>query len=213
MQAYKSEFIELAISVGALRFGEFELKSGRISPYFFNSGMFSTGRAAAVLGRCYADAATEAGLDFDSIFGPAYKGIALAALCAAALADNYGRDIPYCFNRKEAKAHGEGGEIVGSAVSQKALIVDDVITAGTAIREAVDIIHAAGGKPAGVLLALDRQEKGTGHQSAVDQVRTELGIPVISIIALADLVEHLQQGMNSPATLEAILNYRERYGA
>ncbi len=213
MQAYKSEFIELALSVGALRFGEFELKSGRISPYFFNSGMFSTGRAAAVLGRCYADAATEAGLDFDSIFGPAYKGIPLAALCAAALADKYGRDIPYCFNRKEAKAHGEGGAIVGSAVSQKALIVDDVITAGTAIREAIDIIQAAGGKPAGVLLALDRQEKGTGQQSAVDQVRTELGIPVVSIIELADLIEHLKQGADSPAILDAVLNYRERYGA
>ncbi len=212
MQAYKKAFIELALEVGALKFGEFELKSGRLSPYFFNSGLFSSGKAAATLGRCYADAAAESGADFDTLFGPAYKGIPLAALTAAALSETHNRDLPYCFNRKEAKAHGEGGSIVGAAVTDKVLIVDDVITAGTAIREAIDIITAAGGKPAGVLLALDRQEKGTGEQSAVQEVESSFGIPVFSIIRLADLIDHLKSNDNSKAYLDAVLTYRDRYG-
>ena len=213
MQAYKTEFIELALAVGALKFGEFELKSGRISPYFFNSGMFATGHAAATLGRCYAQAAAEAGVPFDTIFGPAYKGIPLAALTAAALAEQHGRDVPYCFNRKEAKAHGEGGSIVGSPVSDKVLIVDDVITAGTAIREAIDIIGAAGGAVSGVLLALDRQEKGTGDLSAVQEVEKESGIPVFSIIELADLIAHLEKSSESTDLLESVVAYRTRYGS
>jgi len=212
MQPYKTKFIELALDVGALKFGEFELKSGRISPYFFNSGMFATGQAAATLGRCYAQAAVEAGVEFDTIFGPAYKGIPLAALTAAALADQHGRNIPYCFNRKEAKAHGEGGAIVGSSVSKKVLIVDDVITAGTAIREAIDIIGAAGGAVSGVLLALDRQEKGTGELSAVQEVQQAAGIPVFSIIELADLITHLQKNAESADLLGSVVAYRARYG-
>ncbi len=212
MQAYKQRFIELALDVGALKFGEFKLKSGRISPYFFNSGMFAGGRAAATLGRCYADAAAASGVDFDMLFGPAYKGIPLAALAAAAVYDQHGRDLPYCFNRKEAKAHGEGGNIVGAAVSDKVLIIDDVITAGTAIREAIDIIAAAGGKPAGVLLALDRQEKGRGDLSAVQEVEAQYGIAVSSIIRLEDLIEHLKNASGSGAYLDAVLAYRERYG-
>jgi orotate phosphoribosyltransferase len=213
MQAYKTEFIELALSVGALKFGEFELKSGRISPYFFNSGMFATGHAAATMGRCYAQAAAESDIAFDTIFGPAYKGIPLAALAAAALADAHGRDVPYCFNRKEAKAHGEGGAIVGSPVSDKVLIVDDVITAGTAIREAIDIIGAAGGAVSGVLLALDRQEKGTGELSAVQEVVQESGVPVVSIIQLEDLINHLRKSAESSDLLGSVIAYRERYGS
>jgi len=212
MQAYKTEFIELAMSVGALKFGEFELKSGRISPYFFNSGLFTGGRAAAILGRCYAAAAHAADADFDMLFGPAYKGIPVAALTAAALNDEFSRDLPYCFNRKEAKAHGEGGNIVGAAVSDKVLIVDDVITAGTAIREAIDIITAAGGQPAGVLLALDRQEKGQGELSAVQEVEQQFSIPVFSIIRLEDLIEHLKSQSDSGSYLDSVLAYRDRYG-
>ena len=213
MQTYKNEFIELALAIGALKFGKFELKSGRISPYFFNSGMFATGRAAAILARCYAQAAVEADIAFDTLFGPAYKGIPLAALTAAALAENHGRDIPYCFNRKEAKAHGEGGAIVGSPVSEKVLIVDDVITAGTAIREAISIIENAGGAVAGVLLALDRQEKGTGELSAVQEVEQESGIPVFSIIELEDLIAHLRKRTESAELLDSVVAYRERYGS
>ncbi len=212
MQAYKKTFIELALEVGALKFGEFELKSGRISPYFFNSGLFSGGKAAATLGRCYAEAASEADVDFDTLFGPAYKGIPLAALTAAALSDSHGRDLPYCFNRKEAKAHGEGGSIVGAKVTDKVLIVDDVITAGTAIREAIDIIRDAGGRAAGVLLALDRQEKGTGELSAVQEVESGFGIPVFSIIRLTDLIDHLKNDDKSAGYLDSVLAYRDRYG-
>jgi orotate phosphoribosyltransferase len=212
MLAYKKEFIELALDVGALRFGEFELKSGRRSPYFFNSGMFASGRAAATLGRCYAAAGVASGIRYDMLFGPAYKGIPLAALTAAALADEHALDLPYCFNRKEAKAHGEGGAIVGAAVSRNVLIVDDVITAGTAIREAVGIIEAAGGAVAGVLLALDRQEKGQSELSAVQEIEQQLGVPVFSIIQLADLIVHLQEDPDSRPLLDSVLAYRERYG-
>jgi len=213
MQAYKTEFIELALTAGALRFGSFELKSGRISPYFFNSGLLTGGRAAATVGRCYAAAAVESGINFDRLFGPAYKGIPLAALTAAALADNHGLDVPYCFNRKEAKAHGEGGNIVGATISDKVLIVDDVITAGTAIREAFDIIRAAGGQPAGVLLALDRQEKGTSALSAVQEVEETMGIPVSSIVRLEDLIAHLAKAPDNTELLDSMVRYRKQYGA
>ena len=213
MEAYKKEFIELALEVGALKFGEFTLKSGRISPYFFNSGMFTTGKAAATLASCYAEAAIASKIDFNTIFGPAYKGIPLAALTAAALASEHGMDVPYCFNRKEAKAHGEGGNIVGSSVSDKVLIVDDVITAGTAIREAVEIICTAGGQPSGVLLALDRQEKGTGELSAVQEVRQQFDIPVASIIELGDLITHLENDPKATDLLATVVAYRERYGS
>lgn len=213
MQAYKTKFIQLALEAGALKFGEFELKSGRISPYFFNSGMFSSGHAAATLGRCYGDAAVDADIEFNTIFGPAYKGIPLAALTAAALADHHGRDVPYCFNRKEAKPHGEGGVMVGATVSDKVLIVDDVITAGTAIRAAIEIIRSAGGEIAGVLLALDRQEKGSGELSAVQEVEQNLDIPVFSIIRLTDLITHLESQADSPELLASVRDYRARYGA
>lgn len=213
MQAYKTKFIQLALEAGALKFGEFELKSGRISPYFFNSGMFSSGHAAATLGRCYGDAAVDADIEFNTIFGPAYKGIPLAALTAAALADHHGRDVPYCFNRKEAKSHGEGGVMVGAKVSDKVLIVDDVITAGTAIRAAIEIIRSAGGEIAGVLLALDRQEKGSGKLSAVQEVEQNLDIPVFSIIRLTDLITHLESQADSPELLASVRDYRARYGA
>lgn len=212
MQAFKTAFIELALDVGALKFGEFTLKSGRVSPYFFNSGLFASGRAAAVLGQCYADCAQADELIFDTLFGPAYKGIPLAALAAAALHERHGRDVPYCFNRKETKAHGEGGAIVGANVSNQVLIIDDVITAGTAIREAIDIIIAAGGKPAGVLLALDRQERGTGERSAVQEVEADYGIPVSSIIRLEDLIVHLQNSAGGAEQLAAVQAYRDRYG-
>jgi orotate phosphoribosyltransferase len=212
MQTYKTEFIELALAAGALKFGRFELKSGRISPYFFNSGLLTGGRAAATLARCYAAAAIQSGINFDRLFGPAYKGIPLAALTAAALATNHGLDVPYCFNRKEAKAHGEGGNIVGATITDKVLIVDDVITAGTAIREAVEIIRAAGGRPAGVLLALDRQEKGTGTLSAVQEVEETMGIPVASIIRLEDLISHLAKIPDRRELLDSMVNYRQLYG-
>jgi orotate phosphoribosyltransferase len=212
MQAYKAEFINLALEVGALKFGEFELKSGRISPYFFNSGMFASGRAAATMARCYAEAAVTAKIEFDVIFGPAYKGIPLAALTAAALSTQHDRDVPYCFDRKEAKSHGEGGNIVGAQVKGKVLIIDDVITAGTAIREAIEIIQTAGGEISGVLLALDRQEKGTGELSAVQEVEQQLNIPVLSIIQLADLITHLEKRSDSTEILAAMQVYRAQYG-
>jgi len=212
MSNYKAEFIELAMQAGVLKLGEFELKSGRISPYFFNSGLFNTGGSAAQLGRFYAQAAAESGIDFDMLFGPAYKGIPLVSLAAASLADEHGRDLPFSFNRKEAKAHGEGGTIVGAPIDGKVLIVDDVITAGTAIRESVEIINELGGKPAGILIALDRQERGTGELSAVQEVEQSLGIPVCSIIRLADLIEWLESSGDKDGKLSAVRAYREKYG-
>lgn len=212
MRAYKTEFIKLALEIGALRFGSFTLKSGRISPYFFNSGLFNTGRALASLGRHYAAAAREAGIECDTIFGPAYKGIPLAALTAAALAEHHGIDLPFCFNRKEAKDHGEGGVIVGAPVRGRVLIVDDVITAGTAIREAVGIIRAAGGEPVAVLIALDRQERGSGASSAVQEVEQQLGLRVVSIIGLDDLMGHLEGSRELAEHLPAMAAYRQRYG-
>jgi orotate phosphoribosyltransferase len=188
VQEYQRTFIDLALSRRALRFGSFKLKSGRDSPYFFNAGLFNDGEAIAVLGQCYAAALMRSGLEFDMLFGPAYKGIPLATTTAVALA-NLGRSVPWAFNRKEAKDHGEGGNIVGSALRGRVLIVDDVITAGTAIRESVDLIRAAGASPVGVALALDRQERGQGAQSAVQEVSAQFDLRCVSILTLSDLVE------------------------
>src|SRR6202795_703946 len=210
--AYQSDFIDLCVRQGVLRFGSFTLKSGRESPYFFNAGLFSTGAAIGAGGRAYAAAVTASGVAFDMLFGPAYKGIPLATITAAALAEVTGRDLPFAFNRKEAKGHGEGGSVVGSPLQGRVLIVDDVITAGTAIRESIDIIKAAGAAPAGVLLALDRQERGSdGRLSAVQEVREQFGIPVIAVIGLKDLMQYMQ-GLGRPAELADMQAYRERYG-
>ncbi len=212
MQAYKKEFIDLSLELGVLRFGEFTLKSGRISPYFFNAGLFNTGYAAAKLGRFYATAVADSGIDFDMIFGPAYKGIPLVALTAAALAEHHGIDVPYAFNRKEAKAHGERGSIVGAPLQGKVLIIDDVITAGTAVREAYQIITATGAEISGLVISLDRQERGKGAQSAVQELRASLDIPVVSIIELSDLVEMLEESDEQSDILKSVLEYRRKYG-
>jgi orotate phosphoribosyltransferase len=213
MHDYKQTFIELALARGALRFGSFTLKSGRVSPYFFNAGLFNTGSALGTLARCYADAIVAAGLQFDVLFGPAYKGIPLATATAVALAEQHGRDLPWVFNRKETKAHGEGGSLVGAPLAGRTLIVDDVITAGVAIRESIEIIRAAGATPCGVLLAVDRQERGHGERSAVQEVEQELGLPVTSIITLADLLGHMETRDGAdPASITAMHDYRRRYG-
>ena len=213
MQAYKTQFLRLALRLGVLRFGEFELKSGRMSPYFFDAGLFNTGAAAAELGRCYAAALSERGIEFDMLFGPAYKGIGLVALTAAALAEDHGVDCPFAYNRKEVKDHGEGGSSIGAAIAGRVLIVDDVITAGTAVTEAVRIIEAGGGVAAGVLVALDRQEVATGGtRSAVSELQYRLGVPVLCIVSLDDLVAHLQQRPDFAQHLPAMRAYRERYG-
>jgi orotate phosphoribosyltransferase len=213
MQAYQQAFIELALARGALRFGRFTLKSGRESPYFFNAGQFASGAALATLGACYADAIAVAGMNFDMLFGPAYKGIPLATATAVALAERHQRDVPWAFNRKESKGHGEGGRLVGAPLAGDVLIVDDVITAGTAIRESIDIIRAAGAVPCGVVVALDRQERGRAARSAVQEVQAELGLAVTSIITLADLIEDLEtRGGVEEDSLDALRAYRVRYG-
>ena len=210
--AYQSEFIELCTQLGVLRFGSFTLKSGRESPYFFNAGLFNTGAAIAAVGRAYAQALTASELKFDMLFGPAYKGIPLATITAAALAERHQRSVPFAFNRKEAKDHGEGGRIVGSPLKGRVLIVDDVITAGTAIRESIEIIRTSGAEPAGVLLALDRQERASGSDfSAVQEVRSQYQIPVVSVINLSDLMQHVSQS-GQAAELSSMRLYRERYG-
>ncbi len=201
------------MKVGALRFGEFTLKSGRVSPYFFNAGLFCSGRAMAVLGRCYAQSIVDSGLQFDMLFGPAYKGIPLAAVTVAALAEKFDRDPGWAYNRKEAKEHGEGGMIVGAPLAGRVLILDDVITAGTAIREAVEIIRNAGAKAIGVAIALDREERGQGELSAVQEVEQELGMEVIRIVGLSDLIAMLAGDNNHEAELAAVSNYRDRYGS
>jgi orotate phosphoribosyltransferase len=206
-----SSFISLCLELGVLRFGEFKLKSGRLSPYFFNAGLFNTGRALAELGRAYAQAIQAAGISFDVLFGPAYKGIPLVATAAVALADAHGRSVPWSFNRKESKDHGEGGNIVGAPLRGRVLIIDDVITAGTAIREAVDIIRGAGAEPAGVVLALDRQERGQGELSAVQEVERNLKLPVTSILKLDDLIAWLERS-GTAEQLAAVQRYRSQYG-
>jgi len=212
MQDYKREFLEFAIEVGVLKFGQFTLKSGRTSPYFFNSGLFNTGSSLARLGRYYAEAIVASGIEFDMIFGPAYKGIPLAATAAIALADHHDRDIPYAFNRKEAKSHGEGGSIVGSPLQGKVLVIDDVITAGTAIRESVAILEQAGADLSGVVISLDRQEKGTGETSAIQEVEKSYSINVANIVSLSDLIEFLDGLGDYKDALETVLAYREEYG-
>ena len=212
MRAYKQEFIDLALELGVLRFGEFTLKSGRVSPYFFNAGLFSSGYAAAKLGRYYASAIAESGIEFEMLFGPAYKGIPLATLAAAALAEHHDVDVPYAFNRKEAKGHGEGGNIVGAPLSGRVLIVDDVITAGTAVREAQQIITNAGAEVAGLVISLDRQEMGQGPRSAVQELEQTLKIPVISIVELEDLIDMLEESQEYAEYLEPVLTYRRKYG-
>ena len=210
--AYQSEFIDLCVQLGVLRFGKFTLKSGRESPYFFNAGLFNTGSAVAAVGRAYAAALAQSDLEYDMLFGPAYKGIPLVTITAAAMAERHGRNLPFAFNRKEAKDHGEGGTIVGSPLKGNVLIVDDVITAGTAIRESIDMIQAAGARPAGVLLALDRQERaGTSSLSAVQEVRNQYQIPVVAVVNLADLMDHVGSS-GQPADLAGLRLYRERYG-
>ncbi|HEY8939768.1 MAG TPA: orotate phosphoribosyltransferase [Cellvibrio sp.] len=212
MEKYQFDFIQLALKHQALCFGEFVLKSGRTSPYFFNAGRFQTGSALADLGRFYAAAITASGVEFDIVFGPAYKGIPLAATTAVALADHYQRDLPYCYNRKEAKDHGEGGTLVGAPLQGKVLIVDDVITAGTAVREVMAIIDSAGAKPAAVLIGLNRMEKGQGQVSAIQEVEQTFGIPVISIINLNHIVAYLEEQSGQEAMVEKIKAYRATYG-
>lgn len=212
MGDYRSEFIALALRHRALRFGEFTLKSGRSSPYFFNAGEFNTGASMATLGRCYAEAIRSAGLQFDMFFGPAYKGIALAVSTAIALHEIRGEDIPCAFNRKEAKSHGEGGTLMGAPLAGRVLIIDDVITAGTAVREVVQMIRGAGAQVAGVVLGLDRGERGSGTDSAVTELARELSAPIVSIVHLDDIVEYLQGSEEPGAQLERMLAYRERWG-
>ena len=212
MQTYQREFIELALGADVLRFGEFTLKSGRTSPYFFNAGLINTGRSLAKLGQYFAETIVESGLQFDTLFGPAYKGIPLASTCAIALSEKHNRNVPYCFNRKEVKEHGEGGSLVGSPLTGKVLIIDDVITAGTAITESMDIIKANGAEAAGVVIALNRQERGKGELSAIQEVEQNYGIPVISIVSLEHLVAYINHQEKYAGYLDAIQAYRQKYG-
>jgi len=213
MHEYQQTFIELAREYDVLRFGEFTLKSGRVSPYFFNAGAFASGGALAALGRCYADRIVASGVRFDVLFGPAYKGIPLAAATAIALADRHGLDVPFAYNRKEAKDHGEGGTLVGAPLRGRVLVIDDVITAGTAVREVLAMIAAAGAQPAGVVIGLNRQERGAGERSAIQELEEEHGIPVISIIDMGHIIDYLAGIAVAPeGTLAAMRAYRERYG-
>ncbi|WP_111657738.1 orotate phosphoribosyltransferase [Isoalcanivorax indicus] len=210
MQAYQQQFIEFAQARGALKFGEFTLKSGRVSPYFFNAGTFHTGEALARLGRFYADAIVASGVEYDMLFGPAYKGIPLVAAVAVALAEHHGIDKPWAFNRKEAKDHGEGGLIVGAPLSGRALVIDDVITAGTAIREVAALFEGSEARMAGVVVALDRQERGQGDKSAIQEVEHRLGVPVHSIVSMGDIIAWL--AARDDARLAAMQAYRQQYG-
>ena len=217
MQEYQLTFIEVALAREALRFGQFRLKSGRDSPYFFNAGLFSDGEAAAMLGRCYAAAIVRSGLEFDMIFGPAYKGIPLATAAAIGLAAHHGLTVPYAYNRKEAKEHGEGGLVVGAPLHGRVLIVDDVITAGTAVRESLELIRRAGAEPVGVALALDRQERGQGDLSAVQELERNEGLKCVSIVTLSDLIEALTAPAAGAPRISAeqltqLRAYRARYG-
>lgn len=212
MKDYQREFIEFALSKGVLKFGEFTLKSGRTSPYFFNAGLFNSGADLARLGRYYAAALEDSGIEFDVLFGPAYKGIPIATATAVSLFEHHGKDVPYCFNRKEKKDHGEGGNLVGSALNGRIMLVDDVITAGTAIRESMDIVQANGASLAGVLIALDRQEKGKGELSAIQEVERDYNATVIAIITLNDLIEYLSEQPGQEDNLARVSAYRETYG-
>ncbi|WP_296246508.1 orotate phosphoribosyltransferase [Pseudomonas sp. UBA4194] len=212
MQAYQRDFIRFAIDRGVLRFGEFTLKSGRTSPYFFNAGLFNTGAALAELARYYAAAIVDSGVKFDVLFGPAYKGIPLAAATSVQLAEKHQLDVPWCFNRKEAKDHGEGGSLVGSPLTGDILIIDDVITAGTAIREVMQIISQQGAKAAGVMIALNRQERGNGELSAIQEVERDFGIPVVSIVSLNQVLEFLADDPQLKQHLPAVEAYRAQYG-
>ena len=209
----QQDFLDLAVARNALRFGEFTLKSGRVSPYFFNAGLFDSGAALALLGRAYAEAASVANVPFDMLFGPAYKGIVLAAITAAALAERHGRDVPFAYNRKEAKDHGEGGTLVGAQLKGRVLIVDDVITAGTAIRESLALIRDQGAEPAGVLIALDREERGQGALSATQELSAEFGIPTIAIARLTDLLDYAAGKSELAEHRQRLTDYRSRYGA
>ncbi len=211
MQQYQKDFVDFMLETGALKFGEFTLKSGRISPYFFNAGLFNQGKHLSQLGKFYAQAIEASGIEFDVLFGPAYKGIPLATAAAMALNDGFNKSVPYSFNRKEAKDHGEGGNIVGHPLEGDILIIDDVITAGTAIREARDIITANGASTKGVIVALDRQEKGKGELSAIQEVEQNFGVSVASIIDLSHLITYLK-GQNDAALINKIEAYREQYG-
>ena len=212
MQDYQRAFIEFALERQVLKFGQFKLKSGRTSPYFFNAGLFNTGRDLAKLGQYYAQALMAANIQYDVLFGPAYKGIPIATTTAVALADKHDTDKPYCFNRKEAKSHGEGGNLVGSPLAGRVMLVDDVITAGTAIRESMLLIEQNEAKLAGVLIALDRQEKGQGELSAIQEVERDFGTQVVSIIKLADLIDYLQGKPEMQEHLATIRQYRKDYG-
>jgi orotate phosphoribosyltransferase len=212
MKTYKVEFIDNAIDSGALKFGQFELKSGRTSPHFFNAGEFYKGFALAALGRCYASSIVESGIEFDVLFGPAYKGITLAAATSIALSEHHGIDVPYCFNRKEAKAHGEGGTLVGAPLEGKVLIIDDVITAGTAIREVMSIVEQVGAQAAGVVIGLDRKERGKTEKSAIQEVEQEFKIPVASIIDIDDIMQYLKSKPEHNDLVAEIDKYRQDYG-
>lgn len=212
MKEFQCEFIRFAIAHQVLKFGEFTLKSGRKSPYFFNAGLFNSGQALAALGRFYAQALVEAGIDFDVVFGPAYKGIPLASATAIALADHHNQNVPWCFNRKEAKDHGEGGHLVGAPLAGQIVIVDDVMTAGTAIRESMELIANSGAKPACVVVCLDRQEKGKGELSAIQEVERDFGIPVISIINLQQILEFIESDQELNQYIDAVNSYRAQYG-
>ena len=212
LQPYQRDFIAFAIEQGVLKFGEFTLKSGRVSPYFFNAGLFQTGRALAKLGRFYAQTIVDSSLKADVLFGPAYKGIPLAAATAIALAEHHQLDLPWCFNRKEAKDHGEGGTLVGAPLNGRVLIIDDVITAGTAIREVMQIIHGQQAQAAGVVIALNRQERGQGELSAIQEVERDYATPVISIVSLSQVLEYLAGDNQLKQHLPAVEAYREQYG-
>ena len=213
MHAYQTEFIQLARQHDVLKFGEFTLKSGRVSPYFFNAGAFASGRALAALGRCYAQCIVASGVKFDVLLGPAYKGIPLAAVTAVALADQHDMDVPFAYNRKEAKTHGEGGVMVGAPLQGRVLVIDDVITAGTAVREVIALIEDAGAELAGVAIGLNRQERGAGELSATQEVEQAFGAPVLSIIEMSHIIDYLETVADAPAgALVNMKNYRSRFG-
>ena len=212
MKTYKRNFLELAMKLGVLKFGEFTLKSGRKSPYFFNAGLFNTGQSIADLGQYYANAIVDSGIEFDMIFGPAYKGIPLATISAAALAEHHQINKPFSYNRKESKQHGEGGVIVGAPLNGKVLIIDDVITAGTAVKEAFNLIENSNAKIAGLIISLDRQEIGESGKSAIQELEDSLNIPVVSIAKLDDLIELIKISDDLKVHLSSIIKYQEQFG-